>query len=60
MVPSKSAGSKSGVNWTLLKSTFITFDKVLIARVFASPGTPSRSMCPLERSPIRRLSTICF
>ena len=41
MVPSKSAGSKSGVNCTLLKSTFITFDKVLMAKVLLSPGTPS-------------------
>ena len=35
-------------------------ERVLIARVFARPGTPSRRMCPLARRPIRRFSTRCF
>ena len=36
-----SAGNKSGVNWMRLNLALIAFAKVLIAKVFANPGTPS-------------------
>lgn len=39
---------------------FTAFDKVLIAKVFAKPGIPSRRMCPLDSRAISRFSTRCF
>ena len=59
-VPTTSAGSKSGVNWTLLYFAETRLARVLIANVFARPGTPSRSTCPLQRRAINNESTRCF
>ncbi len=41
--PVISDGIKSGVNWTLLNFKFRTSESVLTRRVFASPGTPTKS-----------------
>ena len=41
MVPVKSPGRRSGVNWMRLNSVFTASDNVLTAKVLASPGTPS-------------------
>ena len=53
-----SAGSKSGVNCILENSPLTASERVLIAKVFASPGTPSSRMCPFPRSPMSRRSTM--
>src|SRR3954452_19041585 len=49
-VPTRSAGTRSGVNWIRLKSPPIDCARVLIAIVLARPGTPSTSRCPRARS----------
>src|SRR3972149_3650543 len=49
-VPIKSAGTRSGVNWMRLNSPPIASASVLMAIVFASPGTPSTRMCPRASS----------
>ena len=45
-VPTKSAGSKSGVNWMRLKLPRMALAKVLTVKVLANPGTPSINKCP--------------
>ena len=60
IVPITSAGSRSGVNCILLNLPSIRFDSVLMASVFARPGTPSRSMWPSLSRPISSDSTRCF
>ena len=60
IVPTRSAGRRSGVNWILLNFASIIDASDLIASVFASPGTPSRRMWPFASSPIIRLSVRCF
>ena len=52
------AGNKSGVNWIRLKDPWMAFAKVLMANVFANPGTPSSNICPCPNNPINNLSTI--
>jgi hypothetical protein len=52
-----SAGRRSGVNWSLVKSESRAPDKVLIIMVFARPGTPSIKMCPFAISPNNIFST---
>ncbi|CAI8252221.1 MAG: Uncharacterised protein [Flavobacteriaceae bacterium] len=59
-VPTTSAGNRSGVNCTLLKLPFTALDSVLMASVFAKPGTPSNKMWPWPRSPISNRSIMCF
>ena len=59
IVPTTSAGSKSGVNCTRLKEALIALLKELMASVFASPGTPSKRICPSPKSPIIKRSNIC-
>src|ERR1035437_8202266 len=49
-VPIRSAGTRSGVNWMRLNSPPIAPASVLMAMVFASPGTPSTSRWPRARS----------
>ena len=46
-VPSRSAGSKSGVNWKRLKDASMVPASARIVNVFAKPGTPSSRMWPL-------------
>src|SRR5438309_1971221 len=45
--PTTSDGMRSGVNCSRLKSRSRAADKVLTRSVLATPGTPSRSTCPL-------------
>src|SRR6476646_10768170 len=45
-VPTRSAGTRSGVNWMRRKLPRTVEASVLTVRVFASPGTPSTSRCP--------------
>src|SRR3989442_1082329 len=52
-VPTRSAGTRSGVNWIRLKSPVIACATVFTLSVFASPGTPSTSRCPRARSATR-------
>ena len=56
-VPTRSAGTRSGVNWMRRKVPPTTVATVLMARVLASPGTPSSRMCPRARSATIRRST---
>src|SRR3954451_5233376 len=49
-VPTRSAGTRSGVNWMRLKSPLMACASVLMAIVLASPGTPSTSMWPRASS----------
>ena len=53
-----SDGKRSGVNCTLLKFNPSVFAKALTAVVLASPGTPSKRMCPRQSSPASKPSTI--
>ena len=55
IVPTTSAGSKSGVNCILENSPCTASDSVLIAKVFASPGTPSNRICPFPNNPMMAL-----
>src|SRR6185295_17966891 len=48
-VPTRSAGTRSGVNWMRLKVPRIVRASVLTVSVFASPGTPSTSRWPCAR-----------
>ena len=59
-VPITSAGNRSGVNCMRLNSVLTSCARVLMARVFANPGTPSSNICPSLSRPISRLSTKCF
>src|SRR3954468_14858219 len=45
-VPTRSEGTRSGVNWTRANLPPSTAAVVLIVRVLASPGTPSIRRCP--------------
>ena len=54
--PMMSSGRMSGVNWTLLNCSPMHFEKAFATRVFETPGTPSRSTCPLARRHVRMRS----
>src|SRR5688500_13194756 len=56
IVPFRSAGSRSGVNWMRLKSASMVSESVFTASVLASPGTPSIRRWPLQSRPISRRS----
>src|SRR5437870_4753143 len=56
-VPTRSAGTRSGVNWIRLKSPVIACATVFTLSVFASPGTPSTSRCPRAKSATRMRSS---
>ena len=56
--PRISAGSRSGVNWTLEKSMLRQWARVLARVVFPTPGTSSRRTCPALRIPIRTNSML--
>ena len=58
VVPVRSAGNRSGVNWIRLNWAATILASVATVRVLASPGTPSRRMWPLHNSPIRIRSTM--
>src|SRR2546428_4145706 len=58
MVPTTSAGSRSGVNWMREKLASRISDRVRTARVLARPGTPSSRICPPVRSPTNNRSTM--
>ena len=45
-VPTRSAGTRSGVNWMRANEPPSTAAVVLTVSVFARPGTPSMSRCP--------------
>src|SRR5512132_687395 len=49
-VPTRSAGTRSGVNWIRLNSPLIACATGFTARVFARPGTPSTSRWPRASS----------
>src|SRR5258706_4421444 len=49
-VPTRSAGTRSGVNWIRLNSPLIVCATVFTARVFARPGTPSTRRWPRASS----------
>src|SRR5438132_1286054 len=49
-VPTRSAGTRSGVNWIRLNSPLIDCATVFTASVFARPGTPSTKRCPRASS----------
>ncbi len=53
MVPVRSAGRRSGVNWILEKPALTQEESVRAARVFASPGTPSINTCPSQKRAVR-------
>ena len=57
-VPTMSPGMRSGVNWSRLKVPPIASARVRTARVFATPGTPSRRTCPRARRPTSIRSTM--
>src|ERR1043166_7326234 len=58
MVPTTSAGSRSGVNWMREKLMRRHSATVRTASVFARPGTPPSRMCPPVSSPIISRSTM--
>ena len=58
-VPTMSEGTRSGVNWTRAKSPPTTSAKLLTARVFATPGTPSSKQWPLASSDTMSCCTMC-
>ncbi len=60
IVPITSPGRRSGVNCIRLYFASMSCASVLMAKVFARPGTPSSSTWPLARRATRRLSTKCF
>src|SRR3989338_2370243 len=55
-VPVKSAGSISGVNCRRRNFVWIVAEMVLTAVVLARPGTPSKRIWPLAKSPTRSRS----
>src|SRR5918996_1138803 len=57
-VPTRSDGTRSGVNWIRLNVPPTTDASVLIVRVFASPGTPSSSTWPPVSSATMTRSSI--
>lgn len=46
MIPVKSDGKRSGVNWTLLNSNPKDFAKALTRVVLPTPGMSSNNICP--------------
>src|SRR5207302_3727528 len=56
-VPMRSAGTRSGVNWTRPKLAPTTWARALTVAVLAMPGTPSISTCPCASRPTSRRST---
>ena len=56
-VPVMSEGIRSGVNCMRLKSAPTMRASVFTRRVFAVPGTPSRSACPSAMSATKTCST---
>src|SRR3954470_24399051 len=48
-VPTRSEGTRSGVNWMRLKEPRMVRASVLTVSVFAKPGTPSTSRWPCAR-----------
>src|SRR3954453_1772322 len=59
--PTRSAGTRSGVNWMRWKSPPIVCATVLIAIVLASPGTPSTSTWPrASKATISRSSSMSW
>src|SRR5581483_4179656 len=57
ILPTMSAGIRSGVNWMREYLRCSTRESVLKSVVFPSPGTPSNSTCPPARRQIRTPST---
>src|SRR4051812_8732697 len=57
-VPTRSAGTRSGVNWSRLKVPPRTSATVLTVNVLARPGTPSSSTWPPARSATSSRSSI--
>src|SRR4051794_15823697 len=57
-VPTRSAGTRSGVNWRRLKEPPSTSATVLTVRVLARPGTPSSSTWPPASSATMTRSSI--
>ena len=55
-VPITSDGSKSGVNWILLKLPLIVLERVFIANVLATPGNTSSNTWPEPNKPISNYS----
>ena len=53
VVPVISVGIKSGVNCTRVKSRDMVSARLLIISVFANPGTPSITTCPLAKNAVR-------
>ena len=58
IVPTTSAGRRSGVNCTREKEAWSTSARVRTVSVLASPGTPSSRTWPPVRSPINSRSTM--
>ena len=52
-----SLGMRSGVNCTRLNRRSRTRARVLMRRVLARPGTPTRRQCPSEKSAVKSSST---
>src|SRR5687767_13314989 len=57
-VPTRSEGTRSGVNWMRRKLPPSTFASVLTVSVLARPGTPSSSTCPPVRTATRTRSSM--
>ncbi len=57
MVPSKSAGRRSGVNWMRANCACSVPAMAFTESVLARPGTPSSRTCPLQRRLRINLST---
>ncbi len=58
-LPVMSPGRRSGVNWILLVLRPRDFERPLTSSVLPSPGSPSRRMWPLARSPVMTRSMSC-
>src|SRR5690349_17083327 len=58
LVPTRSAGTRSGVNWSRLKEPPSTSATVFTGRVLARPRPPSRRTCPPARSATSTRSSI--
>src|SRR5215211_6640016 len=58
LVPTRSEGTRSGVNWMRWKLPPNTWAKVAMVRVLASPGTPSSSRCPPDNNATRTRSSM--
>jgi hypothetical protein len=58
LVPIRSAGRRSGVNWMREKLAWMISERVRTARVLARPGTPSSRMWPPVSIPTSSRSTM--